>query len=469
MYYNVSAMVNIPPQQRLKIVKQYLNRGLSLREAARHLNINYVTLFKWVKLYREKGELGILNTYRRPWNRASIDLESKVVQLKEHCPALTVRSAKKILEHEGMRISIKGIWGIWKRYGYCGFRKRSIHIDFTDYIPWSKEAKDAFETVKAIFDSKSPKIAARILNSVPALPNNDIIAKIPDRLLNSKRRVEKIPRLFGQIALPSFLRKARRIYKLLCSEDLNYSALRVGLTIIVGLEWKVDPGEHLRMIRKLKDIITKNSSPRGSYLLSIPKFIILSSECMAYARLQRMRKADITIKNCKKMLIKRKDLSPHILVDMGITYSNLQDFRLAERFLLMAMDRVDETTKKRIRCELANIYLGKGNLRMAKRILKEGGFYAWGKSSFIKLFYAKLSLMEGCPQKTLSFTTDSLSLSREESLNQCIFSALFTASSAWSALGYFEKSNEILKNISLFLRNKNLREHKNIVEIILAP
>ncbi|UCG92677.1 MAG: helix-turn-helix domain-containing protein, partial [candidate division WOR-3 bacterium] len=121
---------------RLTAANYYLQNDVSYRQTALKFHIAYGTIFKWVKLYKEQGEERLLSAYKRPWNRAKPDLEKMIVVMKEHEPGLTVRQAKKALETEGIMISIKGIWGIWKRHGYAGFNRENVSTNFTD-CPWT--------------------------------------------------------------------------------------------------------------------------------------------------------------------------------------------------------------------------------------------------------------------------------------------------------------------------------------------
>ncbi|KPJ73948.1 hypothetical protein AMJ52_02575 [candidate division TA06 bacterium DG_78] len=112
-------MNNINTQRRLEFVEYYLNSENSLRKTAEKFRVSYRAVFKWVKLYKKHGKNGLLSTYKKPWNRIQNEIEEKVALLKEHDPALTIRKARYILGKEGIKISNKGIMGIWKRYRYA--------------------------------------------------------------------------------------------------------------------------------------------------------------------------------------------------------------------------------------------------------------------------------------------------------------------------------------------------------------
>jgi len=176
---------------RLNVVRHYLENKDSLRRTARKFNVNYWNVYKWVKKYKAKGEEGILPSYKRPRCRTTEEIEQKVVFLKERMPALTVRQARGLLEKEGIKISLKGIWSIWRRYGYAGFKKENMTNEFIEYCPWTKEARYKFLQAKGLMSTGKTMEAAKIINSIPLLPKNDILHQIPDDALNIKRKVEK--------------------------------------------------------------------------------------------------------------------------------------------------------------------------------------------------------------------------------------------------------------------------------------
>ena len=71
------------PKRRLQIVHHYLDKGISLRETARLFHVNYQTVFKWVRLFRNQGVERLYSTYTRSGRRISEELEEKVIELEE--------------------------------------------------------------------------------------------------------------------------------------------------------------------------------------------------------------------------------------------------------------------------------------------------------------------------------------------------------------------------------------------------
>jgi transposase len=200
-------MYNTSPEYRLEIVRYYLRHG-SYRKTARKFHVSYRSVFKWVERYRKAGAQGVLNGYSRPWNRTSRELEERISLLKELDPSMTIAGAKRILEDEGIEISIKGIWGIWRRYGYAGFAREHLTNDWTRYCPWSAEASRGYRAAEVLFSEGDRKEAAQILNSIPSLPENDLMAEIPDNNLSPRRQAEKMDLLLGNVPLTDYLKMA---------------------------------------------------------------------------------------------------------------------------------------------------------------------------------------------------------------------------------------------------------------------
>lgn len=462
-------MYNIEPQKRLKIVQFYFNNGQSMRETAKRFRVHYQSVFKWVKLYKKQGEERILSTYRRPWNRADKELEDTVVRLVEKDPTLTVRKAKEILEKEGISISIKGIWGIWKRYGYAGFDKKNASSNFTTYIPWTKEAAKKFKRAKEMFANGEIKKAACLLNSIPSLPKNEVLPQIPDPYLSLRRRVEKIFNLFGRIPMPLYIKKTGELYGKCMKAELNYSALRVGLMEIWALIWSGRVEEQLKKIEVLKKIIRRKKD-YYSYLLFEPRITILISEGVAYTSLLRIKKAYEVISIYRRMLVGRKYVSTDRVIDIGGLYKSVEDYREAEYWFLKALKGVkgDTGTRKILQSYLSDIFLSKGEYKKALSAAKDAKVSKIIYRPWLLFFRSILSLVKGMPQRAISLSTESLSLIKKEELNHNIFHTAFTIASGWCSLGERKKAEKILRGVLQFHKKNKLKKGEAIFEILLS-
>lgn len=457
-------MYNKEPELRFHIVKHYLETEDSLRKTAQRFYVNYKTVFKWVKWYNEEGVQRLFSTYRRPWNRTKKELEKKIVLLKENDPAITIRKAKEILGKQGIMISIKGVWGIWKRYGYVGFNKENKINKPAKYDSWSREAHVKFEGAKELVNRGKIEEAARILNSIPFLPKNELILEIPNHLLNLRRRAEKIPSLSGKIPIHSYLRKIKNIFEELKRKNLYYTALRIGINEVVALGWCGKPEELLKRTKELKRMIKNN----GNYLLFKPYFRLLIAEGITYASLLKTKRSYEIARTCRRLLKRKKYPSYYFLDALGTLYLNLEEYREAERLFLKALDKVDEETNKYIKGKLAAIELLKGKYKKAANLSKNAEFGVWISHSRIQLFRSLLFLIKGLPQKTILLATESLLLSRKEEINPDIFGASFIIASAYCSIGEKAKAKKILTRVLPIFEKKHLEKYVTILNIFLS-
>jgi len=448
---------------RKKAIEYYFENGTSLRETAKIFNVHYQTIFKWVKIYKEKKE-EFFTGYRRPWNRFPKQIEEKIILLKENEPTLTVRKAKEILEEEGIKISIKGIWNVWKRYGYTGFKKENLTNDFTEYTEWTKEAKFKYEYAKEIFEKNEIEKCAKILNSIPSLPKNELITKIPDDLLNLKRKVEKTAILFGKLPLGEYIAKIQKLYKELEINKFYYSALIIGIIEIISLQWKGEFKESLKKINKIKIRINKK---KNSTLFPL-YFNILLSEGIAHAFLTNIKKGIKISQICYNMLKKRKYVSPHFYYYLGTLYMNLEKFKKAEYFFLKCLNRLEEKTDKRIKGRLAIIYLLKGNYKKALEISKDGEFGEWSIEGWNLLFNSLIFLIKGMPDKSISLCKKALSFLKPHEISWGIFVASFTMAAAYSSLGEKNIARNILKEILPFIEKIRLKRESPIIKLLIS-
>ena len=458
-------MYNNTKETPLTIVRYYLHNGSSLRKTAQRYNIHYQTLYNWVKLYKQEKEHLLLSWYKRPWNRTGKNLEEKIALLKEKKPALTLKKAQEILKKESITISVKGIWGIWKRYGYAGFKKEHMWNSFVEYIPWTKESEKRFAQAQATFADGKVKETAEILNSLPSVPRNELIVEIPDRLLNMRRKIEKMWCQFGKIPLPLYLKKAHILYNKCKKQALGYSALRVGILEVIALEWSAKPEDKLSKIKELQNIMC-NGHKYCSPLLFEPHFTLLISESIAHTVLLKIKKAQKIAGICKKLLKRKKHISPYFMADMGVLYMNLEDFREAERWFTQSMDLVDEGTRKMYDGSFAIISLSSGDYREATGASKHAKFTEWGERSYRALFQSILFLMKGVPRKTIPLATTSLELSKKEELHRNIFLASLTIASAYCSIGERARAQKIITRLLPFMEKKKLKKYVSILSHI---
>ncbi len=459
-------MYKIQPQKRFQFIQYYINNDTTLKQTAKKYNVHYQSVFKWVKLYKKLGEERLYLSYKKPWNRTKKELEEKIIQLKEQQPTLTIRKTKEILGKEGIKITIKGIWGVWKRYGYAGFKNTEGH-DFTEYCSWTEEAREKFDNAKRKYELGKIEESVNILNSIPFIPKNELLYKIPDKFLNLKRRIEKTPALFEKMPLPSYLCMIGELFNELISKELNYSAIRVGIIEIMALAWSGNIKELLVLSEQLKKIMTKQGN-YFSYLLFEPYFLLLTGESIAYIILLEIKKAFETAKLLSRLLKRRKVISPHFMLNLGILYMNLEDYIMAEFWISKVLNILDENSKKQAIGALAYIYLFKGDYKKAIITLKKSEFGGWVLDSKKLIFRSLLSLINGKPQRIIPFITEALLLLKKEEIMNEIGGATSIIASAYCCLCERDKAMDRLREIKPFLEKNKYKRGLLILDNLVS-
>jgi transposase len=439
---------------------------VSFRQAALKFHIAYRTIFKWVKLYEKQGEEGFLSTYKRPWNRAKPDFEERIVLMKEHEPGLTVRRAKENLEKEGIRISIKGIWGIWKRYGYAGINQQNMRGNFTD-CPWTTEAKTKLAGATALFGRGTVEESAEILNSIPALPENELLPQIPDSLLNIRRQIEKISLLFGKAPVHSYLERLRTLYEECHSHNLYYSILIVGLLEIKALSWSGRPLEMLNRVVELRKILERSGS-QYSYSLFAPRLSLLISEGFAHTGLLKIREASNIARTCRTLLRRRKRVSPFFMRDLGQLYAQLEDFRETKYWYLKSIGRLGGEEEKITKSFLADIFVVKGDYTRALEVWKNEELDHWGSHSKMLRIQSMWSLTKGMPDRAISLATEVLASLEKEEAKGSMFGCYYTIAGAYCSLGEKIRARRTLRKILPFLTKNRLEVVKTVIDILLS-
>ena len=467
-------MNNSAQQRRLDIVRYYIKSGDSLRKTAQKFKVSYRAVFKWVKLYKEHGEIRLLSTYKKPWNRIGNKLEESIVLFKEYKPALTIRKTKDILQKEGITISQKGIYGIWKRYGYTGFHRENMTYDISEYAPWTEEAKEKFKYAEDLFKNKHIKKAAKVLNTIPLLPQNDLIVQVPDIHLNLKRRIDKMIHLFGEVSLPHYLKKTERLYELCKREKLYYQALRIGVFEVLALGWAVKPKKMLARIAELKKI-AHLSGNYYSYSLFGTCFPIIVSEGTAYGMMSKIEKASVIAHSCRAMLMRQKKKPPLFMMGLANLYTFLEDKEVAEYWYRECLKKIGESgekydwLRKTVKNYLADVLANKGEYKEAIELLKDADLPGW-RYRPRKLFYQSMwHLNEGNPHKTISSSSQALSLLKEKDIRANIFNVNFTTASAYGSLGEKKRAENILRKIMPYLKKFRFNRRSALLDIILYP
>lgn len=459
-------MYNIDPNIRLKAVEHYLQNNSSLKRTADKFNIHHMSLYKWLSLYKKEGETRLLATYKKPWNKLKKKYEERIVYFKERDPTLTLRKARQLLAQNGIRISIKGIWGVWKRYGYAGFRKDKLCPDFTEYCSWSKEAVHKFRQASELFKCGRQDAAAEILNSVPVLPRNDLLVKIPDSLLNLRRRVEKMASSYRTTPLREYFDTIKSLHQECINKNLNHLAMRVKIFEVGALSFTGEPKKQLKSTEELKKSLRRKGDYFSSLLFSL-KFPLLVSEGIASAQLSEIKKASRISRYCCTLIKRRKNISESFIHDLGSLCTWTEDFKKAEYCFSRVYDRTEEEARDAHIKNLGFLNFHKGNYRRAIAILKSVKKRGWGHDSKVLMCEAMWSLVKGLPDQAIALSTKALTLSRKNELNIGLIMAYSRIASAYCALGMNTKALAILRRLLPFAK-KNFKRVSDVLEHIVS-
>jgi transposase len=450
------------------MVRFYFDTGASVRETAKRFKVTPKSVHLWISLYREKGEERLLGFYRKPWNRARKEIEERIILLKERNPSITVREARRNLKEKGISISVKGVWAIWKRYGYAGFIKKNMTNEFTEYCAWTRQATILYQQAEKLFRSGEVRKAARKLNAIPFLPKNEILMELPGKLIGLARKIEKLSSLYGKITLSQYLKMTRMVFNRCKKRRLYFSALRAGIMEVQALEWIARPKDQLKKIKRLEHLMKRKGDGRFSNLLFEPQFTLLIAKGIAHANLSQIRESYAAAKECSRLLKRRKYVSPYFMTDLGYLYFKLEDFKKAEELFSASMPGVDEGLIRQLKGEIAKILLSRGEYSKPMKTARSAKFYDWVHSSRKPLFLSTYSLLRGKHQKAIALALESLSFSRREELNKDIFNASLIVASSYCSMGEIDKARRLLKSIVPFLEKHKLVRQRALLNILLS-
>jgi transposase/tetratricopeptide (TPR) repeat protein len=282
-------------EKKIEIVETYLNRKGSLREIAHLHGISYMTLWRWVKRYKKggKGNLRKGISYKRSSRRVPDKIEERIMLLKEHMPGLTTKKAEQILKHQGLHISYKTIWTVWKRYGLVN---RPKHDPLNLICSGSPEIEDGMQQARQFIKKGEIKRAAKTLNNLPALIDDTILKEIPEEFLSSRRRLEQLNLLFSAIPPQELFEKARKIRIDMERNGYLFSSIFAGLLEVLALQWMRDPEKQLEILSSISKRILQIRNTGLRYTFHLLK-------AFSYSELLQADKALLDLNVCRRLLI----------------------------------------------------------------------------------------------------------------------------------------------------------------------
>ncbi|MEO0094269.1 MAG: helix-turn-helix domain-containing protein [candidate division WOR-3 bacterium] len=444
----------------------YYQDKLSIRKIALKFNIHYQTVFRWLKRYKSVGKEEFPWCYKRHGRRISTNIENIVIKYKERYPWLTITSTRKMLLKKKIKISCKAIWNIWKRNGYAGFDQKLMGNDFTDFVPLTREARLKLMQAQRYYESGMIKESARILNTIPCLPKNDLILQVPYEKLNLKRRIERLMMQFGTITLSEYLQKAEQVYEECIKNQWNYSALRIGIALCLALSWFGTPERLSKWIKRIERLIP--SSIRKARDLFPIYFTMLLSKCHCFVQQLKIRKALDLLRYAYRLVSQQQKPSSNFLYDLAIQYIDVEDYNTAENLLKRAFEGLAEQRKKRAKALLAiYVYLSRCEKKAALNLLKEAEIYDWVRNAQLFRFQSFFALIEGKPLESLSLVQKALNSAKEAGLPLDIANSYLATASVYMCLGEMKKARALINVLRNFTKKIKMNRQLLIANILL--
>jgi tetratricopeptide (TPR) repeat protein/transposase len=424
---------------RIKAVKAYLSSG-SRKEVALSFNIHPWTLNRWVNWYKKGGGENLQRgkKYRKPHNRFDVYIEKKIVLLKEENPSITLSDSKKILNSEGVNVSTKGIWGVWKRYGLAGFVKKKSTSSFLDNVPETPETTSGIKDAEKALNKGDIKQVAHIVNALPACSMIPFIEKIPDKFLSLQRQVEKLYVLFGKIPFSKYKNKARKLREQAENKGLFYLSVKVGVLECFALEELQESERLLLFTHQLKKrLINNRGIARGDPNL---RFILLILQGHAYGNLFQIKESLNCARKCK-ILLRSFPNTAEAQYWLSTLFSHIGHHREAAELL----EQIVSKQKPEIVSNYASCLSINGEYRTALLTLKQIEIQLKGFTAQASLIRAMCKLGQGKIEEALGCAQLALKESKKEGFRNQYHIATIILASSYAALNERGKAKEFLK------------------------
>jgi transposase/tetratricopeptide (TPR) repeat protein len=450
---------------RVQAVKKYLASG-SLDDVASFFDVSSKTLKRWIKRYQKGGEENLKRKkpYIRHPKRFTPLVEKKIVLLKEKDPSITTFKAQSILLNNGVKASIRGIWGVWKRYNLVGFYS-SVSQPGAD-IKTSQEIEDSSRKADQALSEGEMKKAARILNALPSCRGKDILKKIPDRLLSLSRQVDKLPLVFGREPLEKTVRKARALRQRAEKKNLLYTSVRAGIAELFGAAWRVKPDELIILIHRLQDRLNRKNRGRNS-TDPIVQFNLLFLEAMAFADVGKTKEAISCITKCE-ILCRRHFLYSDFYHKVASLYSIIGFRRKSQVWLKKGLHYSHNPDKGIFYLYLASDYANAGQYESARRTLKKVPIEQPQYLALAAIVQSRCALGKGKIHDAAVFANKALLESKKEGVHIYFSDSSFVLACCSCALGERTKAERLLKRVVVVLDKFGMKRVLSFLQILLG-
>ncbi len=459
----MSKVRNKYPKIRIKAVEAYIAAG-SIEEIATSFNINPKTLRRWIRWYKEGGKenLNREDIFRRHPRRVDTSIEKKIALLKENNPSLTLIKVQDILNKNGIKISIKGIWRIWKSYDLADCHRKDYPP--SEQIKTTQEVEHGLKNAEQALHEGDIKKAARILNALPSCSNQEILRRIPDRFLSLVRKVEKLHLTFEKTPFPEVRQKAKILRERAENKNLLYTAVRAGLIELFASEKIGNPEKQLILTRRLlKRLETENSKNNAEPALH---FYLLLEKGLALADLGKTKEVLSCIKRCENLC--RYLTEPTFYRSIVSLYSAIAFHKKAHHWIKKSLECTEDRDRGVSYEYLAGNLMMAGDYRAARKAIKGIKADKALLRALAVIISAYCSLGLGKIQDAVRFANKSLLISRKEKILNYFITSTLTIIYCSYALNETNKAIIQLKRLIALINNKGIKDTLFFIKVLLG-
>jgi len=395
---------------RITAVESYLQTKKSLRTIAQELGMSHITLWRWLRWYRQGGEEN-LNREKNftPWNKLDSEIEKKVARLKENKPSLTICEARIILLKSKIKISSKCVWSIWKRYGLVPLKQKNEGGELAQLFPKPESIL-------------SPEIA----------------------------RIYELLNRFGEIPFPEYYQKARHLRSVLENKQLFYSAIRIGIAEGMALEWMSKPKEQVALLIHLKNFTAKMRDP-------LLKFHIYIGLGMAYARMLNLGQVHLLAQKCQRFVKSLNILS--LWRELANLYAHIgrnhQALKIVTRLFEEKTGQLSKRDYQMLNADYSILLASSGDYSLCLKALKNIDKHWLPFSALPYLIRAQCALSRGMTYEATQLVQYALEMAKKGELLNTLHVASLIFAGCHIAFGERKKAYSIICGLNpLFGKNK---------------
>jgi len=450
-------------QIRIQAVKRYLSSG-SIEDCASFFNITPKTLRRWLKRYQEGGEENLYRkkVYTRHPTRFVPSIEKKIVILKQRKPSLTLLEAQKTLNKKGIKISINGIWSIWKRYNLAGFRRKNFQS--AEATETSLEVEHGLRKAEQMLNKRALKKAARILNALPSCDGQDILKKIPDSLLSLSRRVEKLDLTFRERPFRETAREAKILREKAENKRLFYTSVRAGINELFAMEPRSNSEKQFILAERLLRRLEKKNFPSNANPSLCFSLLVIKGKALAH--LGRPRGVLYCIRKCVDLC--RYLTEPEAYRNIAALYSSIGFYKKSRYWIKKSLECTQDKHRDISYEYLAAVLAIAGKYRAAKKALKEVKANSPTFQPLTAMINAHCFLNKGNIQDAVQYAIKALSTSRKQGILRYFLASVLTLVCCACALNERGKAISYLERLISIVEKFRIRDMLFLIKVLLG-